>query len=127
MYPRCGPSACTSPCTYVDPDFDTDLRPDVACRPYTFPAADESGEYCFAADNPPPSRDDRCLDGWQGTVGLTLDWQFYTLPFTELRQGGYGKRAPYFNVKAIDTVAFTFIVGWADAYVDNVTLYRHKK
>jgi hypothetical protein len=122
MYPRCGPSACTSPCTYVDNDFDK-----TECRPYTFPAADESGEYCFNADEPPPSRDDRCLDGWQGTVELTLDWHFYALPFSELRQGGYGKRAPYFNLKAIDTVAFTFIVGWADAFVDNVTLYRHKK
>jgi hypothetical protein len=122
MYPRCGPSACTSPSSYVDPDFD-----DKQCLPFTFPAADESGEYCFDPKTPPPSRDDRCLDGWQGNVELTLDWHFYILPFSELRQGGYGKRAPYFNLKAIDTVAFTFIVGWADVYIDNVSLYRHKK
>ena len=47
MYPRCGASACTSPATYVDPDFDGK-----ACRPFTFPAADESGEYCFNTSAP---------------------------------------------------------------------------
>jgi hypothetical protein len=123
LYPRCGPSACTSPTTYLDADFDNKK-----CRPYSFPAADVSGEYCFnEGDPPPPDRDEQCLDGWASTVGLTLDWQYYTVPFSELRQGGFGKRAPYFNLKAIDTIALGFIVGWADVYIDNVTFYRRKK
>jgi hypothetical protein len=123
LYPRCGPSACTSPSTYLDDDFDNKT-----CRPYTFPAGDVSGEYCFnEGDPPPPDRDEQCLDGWATTVGLTLDWQYYTVPFSELRQGGFGKKAPYFNLKAIDTIALGFIVGWADVYVDNVTFYRRKK
>jgi len=91
-----------------------------------FPPLTKAASTVFDPKTPPPSRDDRCLDGWQGTVELTLDWHFYILPFSELRQGGYGKRAPYFNLKAIDTVAFTFIVGWADVYIDNVSLYRRK-
>jgi hypothetical protein len=123
LYPRCGKSACSSPETNPDPDFDGK-----ACTPYTFPAADESAEYCFnPGEQPPPNREERCLDGWASTVQLTLDWQFYTLPFSELRQGGFGKMAPYLNLKAIDTVAFGFIVGWADVYLDNVTFYRRKK
>jgi len=123
LYPRCGKSACTSPQTNPDPDFDGK-----DCRPYTFPAADESAEYCFnEGDPPPPNREERCLDGWAASVELTLDWQLYTLPFSELRQGGFGKTAPYLNLKAIDTIAFGFIVGWADVYIDNVTFYRRKK
>jgi hypothetical protein len=123
MYPRCGPSACTSPTTYVDPDFDGK-----ACRPYSFPAADEHGEYCWNEnDPPPPSRDDRCQDGWQTSVQLTPDWTFHAIPFSQFGQAGFGKQAPYMDLKSIDTIAFGSIMGWADAYFDNVTLYRRKK
>jgi hypothetical protein len=120
LYKRCGPSACTSPNTYLDPDFDGKQ-----CRPYTFPAADYSAEYCWNPDDPPPpDRDEQCLDGWAAAVDLTLDWQYFTIPWSKMHQGGFGKQAPYFNTKAIDTIAFGFIDGWADVYIDNVSFYR---
>jgi hypothetical protein len=120
LYPRCGQSACTSRQNYMDWDFQN-----TQCQPYTFPAADISREYCFnPGDPPPPDRDDQCLDGWATTVELTTDWQFYTVKFSDMQQGGFGKKAPYFNLKAVDTIAFGFIVGWADAFIDNVTFYR---
>jgi hypothetical protein len=123
MYPRCGASACTSPNSYLDPDFDSK-----ACRPYTFPAADESGEYCWNEnDPPPPDRDSRCQDGWQRTVELTPDWKFHMLPFADFGQVGFGKRAPYMDLKSLDTIAFGSTMGWADVYIDNVTFYRRKK
>jgi hypothetical protein len=122
LYPRCGQSACSSPTTYIDLDFDGK-----ACRPYTFPAADYSAEYCWNVDDPPPpSRQDQCLDGWAAAVDLTLDWQYFMVPWSSMHQGGFGKQAPYFNTKAIDTIAFGFIDGWADVYVDNVSFYRTK-
>ena len=124
MYPRCGQSACTFPTTYPDADFEGK-----ECRPYDFPASEAyiAGEFCFnEGDPPPPDRDERCLDGWVRTVQLTPDWQFYAVPFSEFRQGNFGKVAPYFNLKAIDTIALGFIVGWADVYVDNVSFYRRK-
>jgi len=122
MYPRCGPSACTSPATYLDPDFDTK-----SCRPYTFPAADESGEYCWNEnDAPPPNRDDRCQDGWQTTVQLTPDWKFHAIRFSEFGQVGFGKRAPYMDLKSIDVISFGLTMGWADIDIDNVTFYRRK-
>jgi hypothetical protein len=123
MYPRCGQSACTSPSTYLDPDFDSKT-----CRPYTFPAADESGEYCWNKDDqPPPSRDDRCQDGWQTSIQLGPNWKFYALPFSRFGQVGFGKRAPYMDLKSIDTIAFGATMGWSDVYFDNVTLYRRTK
>jgi hypothetical protein len=121
LYPRCGPSACTSPSSYQDLDFDGK-----ECQAYTFPADDISGEYCFNPGDPsPPSRDDQCLDGWATPVDLSTDWKFIKIPFAQLRQGGFGKKAPYFNLHAVDTIAFTVIVGWADFYIDNVTFYRN--
>jgi hypothetical protein len=122
LYPRCGQSACSSPLTYLDRDFDGKT-----CRPYTFPASDYSAEYCWNVDDlPPPSRQDQCLDGWAAAVDLTLNWQYFTIPWSSMHQGGFGKEAPYFNTKAIDTIAFGFIDGWADVYVDNVSFYRNK-
>jgi hypothetical protein len=122
MYPRCGP-ICTSPSTYLDPDFDGK-----ACRPYTFPAADVSGEYCWnEGDPPPPSRDESCQDGWKSTVQLSTDWKFYGVPFSDLQQSGFGKPAPYLDLHSIDVVAFGSAIGWVDLYVDNITFYRHKK
>jgi hypothetical protein len=120
LYPRCGQSACSSPVTYLDPDFDGK-----ACRPYTFPAGDYSAEYCWNdGDPPPPDRDEQCLDGWAAAIHLTLDWQYFKIPWSSMHQGGFGKQGPYFNTKAIDTIAFGFIDGWADVYVDNVSFYR---
>jgi len=123
LYPRCGQSACTFSSNYPDPDFEGK-----DCRPYTFPAGDITGEYCYnAGDPPPPDRDEQCLDGWATTVQLTPDWQYNTVPFSKMEQGGFGKKAPYFNVKAIDTIAFGFILGWADVFIDNVSFYRHSQ
>jgi hypothetical protein len=124
MYPRCGQSACTSPDSYRDLDFD-----DKPCTRYTYPAADESGEYCFdpATDPPPAGRDERCQDGWQTSVQLSGDWHFYTLPWSQFGQGGFGKKAPRMDLKSLDTIAFGATMGWADVYFDNVTLYRRKQ
>jgi hypothetical protein len=122
MYPRCGPSACTSPDSYQDPDFQ-----DKQCRPYSYPAGEESGEYCWdPGDPPPPGRDERCQDGWQVSVELTPDWKFHAIPFTQFRQAQFGKRAPYLDLKSLDTIAFGAVMGWSDMYFDNVTFYRRK-
>jgi hypothetical protein len=123
MYPRCGPSACTSPTTYADRDFDGKQ-----CRPYAYPASEESGEYCWSpGDPPPPSRDERCQDGWLASVELTPNWKFHAIPFEKFSQAGFGKRAPYLDLHSLDTLAFGAPMGWADFYIDNVTLYRNKK
>jgi hypothetical protein len=122
MYPRCGPSACTSPTTYADPDFDGKQ-----CRPYAYPASEESGEYCWdPGDPPPPGRDERCQDGWLASVELTPEWKFHAIPFSKFAQAGFGKRAPYMDLHSLDTLAFGAPMGWTDFYIDNVTLYRRK-
>ncbi len=127
-YPRCDPpelrgkpggSACTFRDTYPDADFEGK-----ACRPYTFTNG-ESSEYCYdETDPPPPSREERCGDGFTSMLQLTGDWKFYTVPFSEMRQGGYGKRAPEFDL----TSSYSLTLGWGsgnvDFYIDNVSFYR---
>ena len=121
IYPRCG-STCTFRSTYQDVDFEGK-----ECRPYTFTSG-ESAEYCFnASDLPPPSREERCVDGFTSMLQLTDQWKFYTVPFSEMRQGGYGKRAPEFDLKSVYSVTLGWGPGNVDFYIDNVSLYRLKK
>jgi hypothetical protein len=61
------------------------------------------------------------------SVQLSPDWKFYALPWSQFGQVGFGKKAPYMDLKSIDTIAFGATMGWADVYFDNVTLYRRKK
>jgi hypothetical protein len=119
IYPRCGRSACTFPTTY--PDVDNEGK---ECRPYTF-HTHLSGEYCFNKGDPaPPDTGERCGDGYARTVTLSTDWKFFKLPFKELRQEGYGKVSPYFDLTSVSNIAFVVPAGWADFFLDNVTFYR---
>lgn len=119
MFPRCGPSACTFPSTYPDRDYEGK-----ACQPFTFDSHG-TGEFCFNPDDDgPPDTGERCGDGYARTVTLTTDWRFYKVPFSELRQQGYGKVSPYMDLTTISNVSFVVPQGWADFYLDNITFYR---
>jgi hypothetical protein len=122
LYPRCGPSACTFPSTYPDVDYEGK-----DCRPFTFDTH-FTGEFCFdAGDPPPPDTGARCGDGYARTVTLNGDWTFFKVPFSELRQQGYGKVSPYMDLTTISNVTFVVQQGWADFYLDNVTFYREAR
>lgn len=121
IYPRCGESACTSPGTYTDPDF-----VDATCEPYTFSSNHESGEYCVNPGEEPAAPEERCGDGPGTTVQLTTDWQFYKVPFSELRQLGFAQESPRLDRKSIAMISFIFTVGWVDTYLDNVTFYLER-
>ena len=122
-YPRCGQSACTFRSDYPDVDFEGK-----ECRPYTFTSG-ESNEYCFNKDDPPPpSRFERCGDGFTDMVQLSEDWKFYTIPFSEMRQGGFGK----VSLEGLDLKsAYSITLGWGpgnvDFFFDDVSFYRTKK
>src|SRR5690606_33685290 len=122
VYPRCGPSACTFRTEYPDPEFEGK-----ACQPYTFPTH-ETGEYCFDDDDPPPPEaDERCGDGYGYPLIFTTDWQFYKVPFSEMRQFGHGKVAPEFDLTTIADIAFVTAKGWVDIYLDDMSFYREVK
>lgn len=121
IFPRCGQSACTSPGTYTDPDFVS-----ASCEPYTFASNHESGEFCVNPGDEPAAPEVRCGDGPGRAVLLTTDWQFYTVPFSELRQLGFAQEEPRLDLRSIAMLSFIFTVGWVDVYLDNVTFYRSR-
>ncbi|APR79119.1 Hypothetical protein A7982_04466 [Minicystis rosea] len=119
VYPVCGPSACRSPDYYYDRDLDG-----TECKPYEF-SGTSSAYYCYG-DEPPPTEAERCGDGWVAPIHLSTDWQIFVLPFSEFRQVGFGKRAPFMDLHSIYMMAIQLPVGFADVYIDNVTFYRRR-
>lgn len=130
-YERCGATMCDSDYeafTRADPIFATPARGGTAsCQPYTFDN-DFTADYCYDAADPlglaiAPAYE-RCGDVWARPVGLTPEWQFFKVPFTELRQEGWGKELQYLDLSRIALVRFTWAVGWIDFWVDDVRFYR---
>jgi hypothetical protein len=119
VYPVCGKSACRSPDYYHDPDLDG-----AECKPYDI-SGGEAGNYCYGSV-PPPGKAERCGDGWATAIHLSTEWQIYVVPFSELRQVGFGKRAPFMDLHSINMLALQYQVGFADVYIDNVTFYRRR-
>jgi hypothetical protein len=55
------------------------------------------------------------------------EWRFYTLPFSEMRQAGWGRKEPYFDVWGIMVMGFLTGAGaWWDIWIDDVAWYRRK-
>ncbi len=133
VYRVCGASTCRSPDYYLDYDFDPypdhadhpELdNPAMSCKHYEFDGA-QADRYCYGAE-PPPDMSERCGDGWVAPITLSTEWQIYVIPFTEFRQVGFGKQAPFLDLHSIYEVAFELPVGFTDVYIDNLTFYRHR-
>lgn len=63
-------------------------------------------------------------DKFGTALQLGPDWKFYAIPFDELRQKGWGKRAPYFDRWGLRSLSFQFERGVWDLWIDDVRLYR---
>jgi hypothetical protein len=56
------------------------------------------------------------------------DWRFYTLPFSEMRQAGWGKKEPYFDIWNLLGMGFLTNAGaWWDIWIDDIAWYRRKQ
>jgi hypothetical protein len=133
---RCGVTQCDDPYpaypNQPDPPFWTSERQDnyvgtASCASFTF-RNDITRLQCFDTTNGPTPTEsvDKCGDPWITPVRLSSDWAFYKIPFTELRQEGYGKEFPVIDLSAITSVRFTWGVGWLDVWIDDVRIYRRK-
>jgi hypothetical protein len=135
---RCGAWSCDQPYAAFPnvPDLafatmtpvDLLARGNNVCAPYAF-ATDQTGQYCYdPVKGPPPAEGtERCGDTWLDPVSVGPDWQFFKVPFSELRQEGWAKRFPRLDTSAITMVRFTWSVGWVDFWIDDVRFYRRKK
>jgi hypothetical protein len=107
-----------------------------ACTPYTYRNGTQA-DLCYnppgsldAAGNKlpedplPAESDEQCGDHFTFPVHLSTEWQFYTIPFTQMFQQGWAKQAPYFDLSSVSAVRFTWDAGYVDYYIDNVRFYR---
>ena len=65
-------------------------------------------------------------DRFGGYALVGPDWEFFTLPFDELRQAGWGKQAPEFDQSALRSITFMFPTGTWDIWIDDVNFYRRR-
>lgn len=69
---------------------------------------------------------DEC-DKWQKTLALTEEWQQFTIPFADLKQGGWGTPAGSEQIDATQLYSIQFQVGVApefDVYIDDLGFYN---
>ncbi len=89
-------------------------------------ATGDTASFCFDPNSTflPPEGYEECGDHWQTPVRLSLDWQFFKVPFSTLRQQGFGKASARLHTDQISMLRFTWDGGWVDFYVDDVRFYR---
>ncbi|WP_437284990.1 CIA30 family protein [Sorangium sp. So ce406] len=80
------------------------------------PGTDPAGSVCT----------DEC-DKWQKSLTLTEEWQQFTIPFADLKQGGWGTPAGADQIDASKLYSIQFQVGVApefDVYIDDLGFYN---
>ncbi|WP_437642591.1 CIA30 family protein [Sorangium sp. So ce854] len=69
---------------------------------------------------------DEC-DKWQKSLALTEEWQQFTIPFADLKQGGWGTPAGTDQIDATKLYSIQFQVGTDpefDVYIDDLAFYN---
>jgi hypothetical protein len=81
----------------------------------------ENGEpYCLEVTDDDTQKCDRFGAG----IGIDTEWRFFKIPFSELKQRGYGRPAPELDVGAILGLNIGFEAGDWDFWIDDVGFYR---
>lgn len=70
---------------------------------------------------------DQCWDGFRSMLDISTDWKFYFMPFSEMRQAGWGRVAKSFRLDQIRSVNFlTSAFQPVNVMVDEVAYYRRR-
>lgn len=130
----CGPTACnkaTDSGKSLNVKYDP-LTAGTQCMEFT-QRGSITTDFCYdpkskiPAQQQPVEASQACGDHWMKSVRLGLDWQFYTIPFTELLQQGWAKRSYKLDLTALTLARITWDRGHIDFYIDDVRVYRKKK
>lgn len=105
---------------------------DTKCQEYSFRGSITS-KYAYNPESKIPAQQkpaeigQQCGDHWMRSIDLSLDWQFYTVPFKTLFQQGWSKRSYELDLTALTLIRLTWDRGYIDYYIDDVRFYRTKK
>lgn len=91
------------------------------------PLLDESGAqkyFCFDS-----SVDTEKCDRFGAGIGLETSWRYYKIPFSAMKQRGFGVKSPLLTVDKAAILGFSFYVdvGDWDIWFDNVAFYKEKE
>lgn len=91
-------------------------------------------KYPYTADGLPPCANDVSKTSPDDTSGgcdsfgayaqVNTDWQFFTLPFAEMRQAGWGKRAPFLDIQHLSNLTFFYAQGTWSIWIDDIAFYK---
>ena len=84
---------------------------------------DSKGILCQTA---PLAPDPVKCDQFGFSIKFDSDWQYMLLPFSELRQRGFGVHEDSVDLQHIIQLKFGFDIGDWDVWIDDVSLYQHK-
>jgi hypothetical protein len=65
-------------------------------------------------------------DKYGSYVPMIDNWRYFRIPFSELRQEGWGRQAPTFDVFGILSIELTFKVGSWEFWIDDISFYRKR-
>ena len=96
LYPLCGPSACASTPA-------TSRRSRLRRHASASSTSSRARKPALLLRQTRRRRPTKSAAGTPGRapVHLSTDWQLYVIPFSEFRQVGFGKRAPFFDLHSI--------------------------
>lgn len=57
-------------------------------------------------------------------IELNTNWQYVALPFEQMRQEGWGKRAPFFDIQHISNLTLFYGPGVWDIWIDDIAFYQ---
>lgn len=68
---------------------------------------------------------DQCWDGFRTELEITNEWRFYMLPFSQMRQAGWGRIAEEFETGQIRSISLSGSVNQPmNILVDEIAFYR---
>ncbi len=70
---------------------------------------------------------DEGCDKFGAITQLRDDWQQFFVPFAEMRQQGWGRRAEYFDLTALLSFSVFYAQGTWDFWIDDLAFYRRKQ
>jgi hypothetical protein len=63
-------------------------------------------------------------DSFGSYAPVNTNWQFFTLSFEEMRQAGWGKKAPFFDIQHLSNLTFFYGQGTWSIWIDDIAYYK---
>jgi len=91
---------------------------------YKYPEAGDAGPPCLNYAFVGAQNLGKTCDQFGTFIQVNQNWQYFMLPFEEMRQEGYGKKAPYLDLQHLSNLTFFYGQGNWDIWIDDVAFYK---